>query len=67
MVLFYKRCRYCKSYEVYKTRPRTFFQAVIAPIFLLRPYICNRCLRRQLGFRFFSLATSKKNAGPSKT
>ena len=65
--MFTRRCRYCKSYEVYVSRRLTIFEAVVLPFLLLRPYRCNRCLRRQTGFRFFRLATARSKERGDKT
>ena len=47
-----RQCHYCQSYEVFELKMETLWEAALLPPLFLRPYRCNRCLRKQIGFRF---------------
>ena len=44
-----RRCPSCLSSEVHRSSRRGFFEAVMLPVFLVRPYRCWCCLRRHYG------------------
>ncbi len=39
-------CRNCGGQEVYRSRPRGFFEKYVLPLFLLRTVRCDRCYQR---------------------
>ena len=49
---FTRNCRYCKSYEMFELPMEGLWEAAFLPPVFMRPYRCNRCLRKQFGFRF---------------
>ena len=44
-------CRGCGGHEVYRSRPRNFFERYALPVLLLRPVRCERCYHRRYVFR----------------
>lgn len=40
------QCRDCGSLDGYRSRPRSFIERYILPVFLLRPVRCGDCFRR---------------------
>ena len=45
-------CRHCGSYEMFELPLDGLLEAAFLPPLFLRPFRCNRCLRKQLGFKF---------------
>ena len=46
------RCPQCKSSSVHRSRRRGFFEYLVLPLMLLRPYRCWCCERRHYGYLF---------------
>jgi len=44
-------CRGCGGHEVYRSRPRNFFERYLLPALLLRAVRCERCYYRRYVFR----------------
>jgi hypothetical protein len=44
-------CRGCGGHEVYRSRPRNFFEKYLLPVLLLRAVRCERCCHRRYVFR----------------
>ncbi len=44
-------CRGCGAQEVYRSRPRGFFEKYVLPLFLLRTVRCAGCFKRSYALR----------------
>jgi hypothetical protein len=44
-------CRGCGGHEVYRSRPRNFFEKYVLPVLLLRAVRCERCYHRRYVLR----------------
>ena len=55
------KCYNCGSTHLRRSRRRTFLEAAILPLFLIRPYRCSQCQTRQygIGFHRFRRSTSR--------
>lgn len=58
-----RRCPQCGSTSVARCRQRTVFEALILPLFLLRPFRCLDCYNRYYGYLFSKRV--KTDAGDS--
>jgi hypothetical protein len=43
-------CRGCGGQEAYRSRPRSFFEKYVLPLFLLQAVRCDRCYHRSYIF-----------------
>ena len=44
------RCPRCRSNEIFLSSRRGFFEFIILPLLLLRPFRCERCISRFYSF-----------------
>jgi DNA-directed RNA polymerase subunit RPC12/RpoP len=47
-----RRCPFCGSSEVLRSKRRTVIEFLILPLVLLRPFRCQKCSARHIGFLF---------------
>jgi hypothetical protein len=45
-----RRCPYCKSDQVQRSHAKGFYEVLVLPLFLRRPFKCIRCLKRHYAF-----------------
>ena len=64
---FTRNCRYCKSYEMFELPMEGLLEAAFLPPVFMRPYRCNRCLRKQVGFRFIKPMKQSVDRGETKS
>jgi len=53
-----RRCPMCGSRDVLRSKRRTLVEFLILPMFLLRPFRCQKCSARHLGFLFRKRSTT---------
>ncbi len=47
-----RRCPYCNSFVVRRSKRQNLFEFAVLPLFLLRPYRCQACDLRHYSFVF---------------
>lgn len=58
------RCQDCGKLVAFRSRPRTFTERYILPLFLMQPVRCAECFRRDYRSIFTSVHERNESAAP---